>query len=324
MRIGLLSDTHIPEVAREVPPQVAQAFEGVDLILHGGDIYARSVLEQMAQVAPVLAAEGDDDYGETLRDDRVEKRHRLTVEGRQLWLVHERPYFFTLPSAPGEEAQAGHADGVPDIVVFGHEHRVVLQRSNDVLYVSPGSPTLLHYHRGLGTAGIIDISPEGAEVVIWQLEAEGLPPQVVAQAAVSFADCGVSGHRASAQALLHLPDEELDVLVAERVMGWCPTPDPGGADSSPRVWRDSSGECCPHPAFCADPSASIELNRRMEALGWHYEWQPTHPGNEGPWGYGIAFSSREHWVGLGVDCPSQIRRARCVLAILALEMAGGT
>ena len=40
MRIGLLSDTRIPGIAKEVPPQVARAFEGVDLILHAGGIQA--------------------------------------------------------------------------------------------------------------------------------------------------------------------------------------------------------------------------------------------------------------------------------------------
>ncbi len=40
MRIGLLSDTHVPEVEKELPPQVTKAFQGVDLILHTGDIFA--------------------------------------------------------------------------------------------------------------------------------------------------------------------------------------------------------------------------------------------------------------------------------------------
>ena len=39
MRIGLISDTHIPEARAELWPQVYAAFEGVDAILHGGDIH---------------------------------------------------------------------------------------------------------------------------------------------------------------------------------------------------------------------------------------------------------------------------------------------
>ena len=39
MRIGLISDTHIPSVPGEIPPQVKEIFQGVDLIFHAGDIY---------------------------------------------------------------------------------------------------------------------------------------------------------------------------------------------------------------------------------------------------------------------------------------------
>ncbi len=56
MRIGLLSDTHIPEVAGALPYQIAKAFKGADLILHAGDIYTTSVLDNLEHIAPVLAA----------------------------------------------------------------------------------------------------------------------------------------------------------------------------------------------------------------------------------------------------------------------------
>ena len=69
MRIGLISDTHIPLVAQELPPQVMDVFRGVDLILHAGDIYAPSVIEELERIAPIFIAEGDDDYGEALRDN---------------------------------------------------------------------------------------------------------------------------------------------------------------------------------------------------------------------------------------------------------------
>ena len=62
MRIGLISDTHIPDVARAIPRNVSRAFSGVDLILHAGDIQLASVLDELERIAPVLAARGDDDY----------------------------------------------------------------------------------------------------------------------------------------------------------------------------------------------------------------------------------------------------------------------
>ena len=38
-KIGLISDTHIPEARASLWDQVYTAFQGVDLIIHGGDIH---------------------------------------------------------------------------------------------------------------------------------------------------------------------------------------------------------------------------------------------------------------------------------------------
>ena len=163
MRIGLITDTHIPVAAEELPSQVAEAFQGVDLILHAGDVYRTSVLDDLERIAPVLAASGDDDPIDTLRDERVKLKHVLQFEGRTLWLVHERPYAFTFASLERS------GDAAPDIVVFGHTHAAQVQDYNGVLFVGSGSPTFLNYVRGLGTVGILDITPEEAQASIVKL-----------------------------------------------------------------------------------------------------------------------------------------------------------
>jgi predicted phosphodiesterase len=45
MRIGLLTDTHLPSTIRHLWDEVKTAFAGVDLILHGGDIVTPRVLD---------------------------------------------------------------------------------------------------------------------------------------------------------------------------------------------------------------------------------------------------------------------------------------
>lgn len=57
MKIGLISDTHIPQYSKEPPPQVARAFQGVDLILHAGDIFTPSCIEWLERIAPVKYSE---------------------------------------------------------------------------------------------------------------------------------------------------------------------------------------------------------------------------------------------------------------------------
>jgi len=159
MRIGIVSDTHIPGAAAELPEQVAQAFRGVDLILHGGDIYTPSVLDELERIAPVLAAKGDDDNSELLTDSRVRQDHTLKVGRKRLWLIHMLPTFYT-STLVHEEREA------PDIIVFGHQHAARVKRYGKVLLVNPGSPTCPDYCPGLGTVAILDIDSGEAQAYI--------------------------------------------------------------------------------------------------------------------------------------------------------------
>ncbi|MEE8414491.1 MAG: metallophosphoesterase family protein [Dehalococcoidales bacterium] len=175
MRIGLLSDTHIPSVEKELPSMITSALAGVDLILHGGDIYTLSVLDDLEKIAPVLAARGDDDYGATITDERVKGKHILQLEGKTLWLVHEKPYVPTSGSWLAEWWKSRlnpeqDEYGKPDIVVFGHEHRTFNQYIDGALFINPGSPTFLKYVRGPGTIGILDINGDTIEARIVELE----------------------------------------------------------------------------------------------------------------------------------------------------------
>ncbi|MBT5700037.1 MAG: YfcE family phosphodiesterase, partial [Gammaproteobacteria bacterium] len=79
MKIGLISDTHIPEAMPELWPHVFEAFRGVECILHAGDIYDFSVLDRLEQIAPVYAARGNGEDGSGGRavqphDNRVRER----------------------------------------------------------------------------------------------------------------------------------------------------------------------------------------------------------------------------------------------------------
>jgi putative phosphoesterase len=140
------------------------AFHGVDLILHAGDIYIPSVLDHLERIAPVLAASGDDDNEDVLADKRAKTKHVLRLEGQTLWLGHVRAAL--LVQRTGRQDQDEHDN--PNIVVFGHEHQPVVERSNETLYVNPGSPTFLYYRRGLGTIGILTLDSGQADVrIIW-------------------------------------------------------------------------------------------------------------------------------------------------------------
>lgn len=162
MRVGLLSDTHIPEAADLLPPAVFKALDGVDLLLHCGDIYRLYVLDELERLAPVLAAKGDDDSRQLLLDERVKPKHVLYLDGVTVWLMHDIPYSRLMTPWQRERER-------PDVVVFGHDHVTILDTHHGVLYVNPGSPTFLNYRQGPGTVAILDIQGGNAEARIVSL-----------------------------------------------------------------------------------------------------------------------------------------------------------
>ena len=54
--IGVISDTH-----GLLHAEVERAFEGVELILHAGDIGSAEVLDGLRAIAPVVAVRGNND-----------------------------------------------------------------------------------------------------------------------------------------------------------------------------------------------------------------------------------------------------------------------
>ena len=180
MRIGLISDTHIPVAAPRLWPQVYEAFRGVDLIMHAGDLMVPDVIDWLEEVAPVMAVSGNGDYGGWQRslppdDPRLSESKVLVVdlpEGRRLrvGLVHD----FQLPEAPPlrtVESLMNHYFGGPvNVIVRGSTHAAEVITVKGVLIVNPGSPTFPnHQSLRLGTIGYLDIADGRVRPSILQL-----------------------------------------------------------------------------------------------------------------------------------------------------------
>ena len=177
MRIGLISDTHIPTAAPELWPQVYDAFRGVDLIMHAGDLMVPEVIDWLEEVAPVIAVWGNGDFGGWQRtvppdDPRLSEAKILTIAANtsrqtshtsprtplKIGLVHD----LQLPEAPPLrtlEGQMSHYfGGAVDVIVRGSTHAAEITRVKGVLIVNPGSPTFPnHQNTTLGTIGFLDI-----------------------------------------------------------------------------------------------------------------------------------------------------------------------
>jgi len=168
MLIGLISDTHIPFDVKELP-ELKHVFGNVDLILHAGDIYYTSVLDQLENIAPVMAARGDDDYGKTLDDQRVKETHILTVDGVTIWLFHEYRYSEWYKYEKFGKQAWTSSETPPDVLIYGHFHRAIINEGEFVLSVTPGSATFPNYKREPGTVGLLNIESGVATAKIIQL-----------------------------------------------------------------------------------------------------------------------------------------------------------
>ena len=148
--IGVISDTHGP-----LPAAAADALQGVDAILHAGDIGDPMVLTELGWIAPVTAVRGNNDTEAPLRS--LPPVVRTGIAGTRFLMTHE-------PRSIGRRSDAALED--VDVVVTGHTHRALVERRGSVLWVNPGSARL---PRGGGgpTVAIVEVGdgPARARIV---------------------------------------------------------------------------------------------------------------------------------------------------------------
>jgi len=171
--IGLISDTHIAFPSEKIPySEIKDAFHGVDLILHAGDIWIPSVLDELESIAPVMAAWGDDDMPADLGDDRrMMKEYSLLLERVTLWLTHVKPRYALLdPDKDLYNARPVGPKEPPRVVVFGHTHFAKIEHYNSTLLVNPGSATVPNYVPKLGTVALLTINSGEVAARIVSLE----------------------------------------------------------------------------------------------------------------------------------------------------------
>ena len=182
-KIGSISDTHIPEARASLWDQVYTAFQGVDLIFHGGDIHDLSLLDELEKVAPIYAARGNGEDGSGGRDvqpedPRVKYAWLIEIEGLWVGLTHyipvpERPPNFTL----AKWVDRFFPERKPDVIVSGDTHREAIEWIDGVYCVNPGSPTYPHnYDTQYGTIGFLEIDNGKADASIWQIAEAGIVP----------------------------------------------------------------------------------------------------------------------------------------------------
>lgn len=121
--IGLISDTH-----GLVRPEVFGALDGVELILHAGDV-GEGVLEELAAIAPIHAVYGNTD---PVDDPRLAQSIERTIGGVRIHVSHGHEL-----GSPTPERLLAKYDA--DVIVYGHTHEQKVVEVNGRVVVNPGA-----------------------------------------------------------------------------------------------------------------------------------------------------------------------------------------
>lgn len=151
IRIGLISDTH-----NLVRPEAKRALAGVNRILHAGDICGPEVLATLAEIAPVTAVRGNNDFGPWAASIPVTEA--IEIGGVAIYMLHDLGELDLDPQAAGFQ-----------IVISGHSHRPLVERKVSVLFVNPGSAGPRRFKLPVSLA-MLEIGKGGIEARLLTLE----------------------------------------------------------------------------------------------------------------------------------------------------------
>jgi putative phosphoesterase len=134
MRIVVVSDTHAPRFWKACPPGLMPHLKRAELILHAGDVCVASVLDTLAEYAPVRVVLGNND-GADVAAWGARDTAEFELDGLQVAMIHD--------SGPrdGRLSRLRRRFPAADLVVFGHSHIPMDISGGGLRVLNPGSPT---------------------------------------------------------------------------------------------------------------------------------------------------------------------------------------
>ena len=143
LKIGVISDTH-----GLLRPEVPGLLEGVESILHLGDVGDAKILKALKKIAPVTAVRGNVDRDGACA--RLPETEVLLLDGSYIYLLHDIGALHLDPAAAKFAA-----------VLYGHSHKANISRNKDVLYFNPGSCGPRRFNLKV-TMGYLHVAASGA------------------------------------------------------------------------------------------------------------------------------------------------------------------
>jgi uncharacterized protein len=149
MKIGVLSDTHLRSPNPVLEHILEDLFADTEMILHGGDIVGRKVLDRLEESGAIAVCGNMDDH-EVARS--IPQRRVIPAAGKRIALIHG------WGSRDGLEQRilGQFQTDPPDLIVYGHSHVPFWGKVSGVSMFNPGSASQSR-DTGGGTVGLIEI-----------------------------------------------------------------------------------------------------------------------------------------------------------------------
>lgn len=137
IRVGVVSDTHLPHFGRRLPLPLRRGLDDVDAILHLGDFTGDDVPALFEDIAPFEAVAGNNDGPAIIR--AYGRQKIITLGGIRIGMIHGDAPAARIPARQWAR-HAFAADGL-DLICYGHSHVPELAQEGQTWILNPGSPT---------------------------------------------------------------------------------------------------------------------------------------------------------------------------------------
>ena len=128
MLVGVISDTH-----GYLDPRVIPLLDGVEHILHAGDIGDAAIIDRLSGIAPVTTVRGNND--KTGPESLFPEEETVELGGCLVYLTHA----VKVPKSALDPKMKRYTDCGTCVVVSGHSHVPLQEQLGPVLFFNPGA-----------------------------------------------------------------------------------------------------------------------------------------------------------------------------------------
>lgn len=143
-RVGIISDTH-----GLLRPEAVAALQGLNLIIHAGDIGKETIIPELERICPVYAVRGNVDHAPWAF--KFPLTQIVEQAGIFMYVYHGHISLDLDPKAAGFQ-----------VVISGHSHEPSIETRDSILYINPGSAGPKRFHLPVSVA-ILEINQEKLE-----------------------------------------------------------------------------------------------------------------------------------------------------------------